>query len=157
MNRCIYIYNRTLHPVSSQPSIELHNNETKVTLGLFSSSMGLSINVCIHVSKIEARCHKTQPGERTEMNSIRCYNHIVLAAVIFSVTTAITGIVLLSMNHSIPGTICLIVGIVIGLIAGMEWRCRERSTPIFFVNSRPESVSIAVQPPLKTQYKVRGS
>ena len=79
------------------------------------------------------------------MTSNHCYNRLVLAAVLFGGVATITGIILLSMNHSMPGTICLIVGIVIGLIAGMEWRCRERSIPIFFVNSRPESVLIAVQ------------
>lgn len=69
------------------------------------------------------------------MNSVRCYYRFVISAVVFGLTTAITGLILLILSISMPGTICLITGSVIGLIAGMEWRCRERPIPIYIVKS----------------------
>ena len=81
------------------------------------------------------------------MTSTLCYNRLILATILFGMAFFIAGLTVLILNISIPGTICMIIGIVIILIAGMEWRCRERSIPIFFVNPRPESVAITVQPP----------
>ena len=77
------------------------------------------------------------------MTSVHCYNRFILTLVFFGLVACITGLALLILNISIPGTICLIAGAVIGLIAAMEWRCRERPVPVIIVKP-PEAISVVV-------------
>lgn len=85
------------------------------------------------------------------MTSVRCYYRFVISTAVFGLIVAIAGVILLILNIAMPGTICLIAGAVIGLIAGMEWHCHERPAPVYIVKSPmtllPFPPPEAVQPP----------
>ena len=73
------------------------------------------------------------------MVSVQAYNRIVLAVVALGAISAVSGIILLIVGLSMPGTITLVGGIMMGFIAMMEWRCRDK----------PSSVILVTPPPLK--------
>jgi hypothetical protein len=72
---------------------------------------------------------------------------------VISFLAAVSGVVLLILGIVMPGTITLIGGSIFGLIAAMEWRCRERPVPVIIVKP-PEAISVVVLgvgPPAPTQ------
>lgn len=76
------------------------------------------------------------------MTSVRGYHRCIIATALFGAAAAITGIILLILNIAMPGTICLIAGAVIGLIAGMESRYRDRPLPVYNVKPLTDIVII---------------
>lgn len=85
------------------------------------------------------------------MISFRYYNRFILAAALFGAAAAVAGIILLILNITMPGTICLIAGAVIGLIAGMEWRYRERPVPVYIAKPPTAIVIIPSNAPTRQQ------
>ena len=76
-------------------------------------------------------------GHTHKMTSVRCYNRFLLAIMAFAAAGFVAGIVLLILNISMPGTIALLAGVMMGTVAGMEWRCREKPNPIIMVQRPP--------------------
>lgn len=80
------------------------------------------------------------------MNMTRRYYHrALLAFIIISGAAAAAGIALLIVGITTSGILCFLAGVLIGTIAGMEWRCRERpvavttmTSPIVVVIGEPE-------------------
>jgi hypothetical protein len=68
------------------------------------------------------------------MVSVRRYHRFLLTLIAVSAAAAVTGIILLTLGISMPGTIALIAGIMVGSVAGMEWRCREKPARTVFVH-----------------------
>ncbi len=67
------------------------------------------------------------------MVSVHAYNRIVLAVVALGAIASVSGIILLILGLSMPGTITLIGGIMMGFIAMMEWRCRDKPNSMILV------------------------
>jgi hypothetical protein len=89
------------------------------------------------------------------MTSIRRYHRFIIAAALFGAASAIAGLTLLILNIPMPGTICLIAGAVIGLIAGMEWRCRERPISVYIVKPPTAIVIIPSNAPTQQPLDVK--
>ena len=80
------------------------------------------------------------------MVTMRCYNRVLLTVIVVAAAAAIAGIILLIMNISMPGTIALIAGVMIGAVAGMEWRCREKPVRTVFVHPPKLPIEVVVIP-----------
>jgi hypothetical protein len=78
------------------------------------------------------------------MVSVRRYHRFLLTMIAVAAAAAVTGIILLILGISMPGTIALIAGIMVGSVAGMEWRCREKPARTVFVH--PPTIKVVVIP-----------
>jgi uncharacterized membrane protein len=76
----------------------------------------------------------------------RCYNRALLAVIVISGVAAAAGIALLITGITTPGILCFLAGVLIGTIAGMEWRCRERSVtwPLQNVNATASPIVVVI-------------